>query len=133
MSYSNILDVVLTSPLIYFLLGSILAYFALKQLKKEAISTIYSIIEEQKASLKTELEAWINSDVGQKAIYGIGALAGSGIMAGTGIQKKSGKFSWQNLISEIAGDWIRKRARLGGERKILNTHKPPHNIIPDAK
>ena len=115
------------------LLGSILAYWGLKRLKKEAISIIYTIIEQEKASLKTELEAWINSDVGQKAIYGIGALAGSGIMSGTGIQKKSGKFSWQNLVSEIAGDWIRKRSGLGGERKTLNSNPSNVKSIPDAK
>jgi len=132
MSYSNILDMFLTSPMVAFLLGSIVAYFAMKRIRTEVISLVYSIISEEKASLKTELEAWINSETGQKAIYGIGAIAGSGIMAGTGIQKKSGKFSWQNLIGEIAGEWIRKRSGLGGERKTLNSDRSKDSI-PNAK
>jgi len=133
MSYSNILDMILTSPFITFLIGSIVAYFALKRIRKETILLVYSIIAEEKASLKTELEAWINSETGQKAIYGIGALAGSGIMAGTGIQKKSGKFSWQNLLGEIAGDWIRKRTGFRGERETLNKESSSGNNIPNAK
>ena len=117
------LDIILTSPLITFIFWLILIYWEGKKIENRLISVVNNIIIQEKAALKTELEAWINSETGQKAIYGIGALAGSGIMAGTGIQKKSGKFSWQNLIGEIAGDWIRKKTGFGGERKTLNSNQ----------
>jgi len=127
------LDILLTSPIIPFLLTLIILYFAIKQIKKEVISVIYSIIIQEKATLKTELEAWINSETGQKAIYGIGALAGSGIMAGTGIQKKSGKFSWQNLVGDVARGWLEKKGFLGGEQQNLNKESSHGSSIPEAK
>lgn len=124
---------ILTSPMIAMLLGSIVAYFAIKRIRKEVISLVYSIISEEKASLKTELEAWLNSETGQRAIYGIGSLAGAGIMSGTGIQKKSGKFSWQNLVGDIARGWLEKRGFVGGERKTLNSKEAQASSIPEAK
>ncbi len=127
------LDILLTSPLIPFVLALILAYWATKRIKKEVFSLVTDIIIREKATLKTELEAWINSETGQKAIYGIGAIAGSGIIAGTGFQKKSGKFKWQDLAAEVAKGWLEKKGFLGRERQTLNPETTPAESIPDAR
>lgn len=110
-------------PIVTFLLTLIIGYWAIKRIKKEAISLINGIIIQQKATLKIELEAWLNSETGAKAIYSIGALAGSALMSGTGLQKKSGKFKWQDLLGEVAGEFLKKRIGLGGERQTLNPQR----------
>ncbi len=59
-----------------------------------------------KKSIKTEAEAWLNSEKGQKAIYTIGVLLGNAIKqcVGLGGGGGGGKIKLENIIgSAIAG------------------------------
>jgi len=67
-----------------------------------------------------------NTEMQQK-MYAIGSLIGSGIASGTGLQKKGGKFGLQELIMQIAGQWIGQKmgvAGESGERKPLISLNP---------
>jgi len=52
-----------------------------------------------------------NDESLQKNIYTIGAIIGNGISNGTGLKSsaRGGKLSLNNLIAEIAGNWIQSR------------------------
>jgi len=52
----------------------------------------------------------------QKKVYSIGALIGSGIASGAGLQKKGGKFSLQDLVMQVAGQWIQGHIKQGPAR-----------------
>lgn len=102
------LDIVLT-PVITVLTGSIVAYFMLKRLRKEAISIAFEIIETKQEEIMTASTEFLQSAEGQKLLYSLGALIGSGVMGGTGIQKKSGKFQWENLATQVIGSFLQSK------------------------
>lgn len=57
-----------------------------------------------KRDAKRQIEEWINSDIGQKAIYSIGILLGNAIKQGVGITGSGGKMKMENIIMQgIAG------------------------------
>lgn len=66
------------------------------------------MVENLQNELKAELQEWLNSEKGQKAIYSIGALIGSGATAGTGLKKSGGKFSFEGLIGQLIGSFLQK-------------------------
>lgn len=55
------------------------------------------------------IEAWLNTENAQKAIYQIGGIIGSGAAAGAGIQKGRGKLSIKNLIGQLIGGFIQQK------------------------
>jgi len=67
------------------------------------------LIETNKIQLKIEAENWLNSEKGQKALYSIGALIGNGARTGIGLQTKTGKFKFQDLLGQIAGNYIQNK------------------------
>lgn len=69
---------------------------------------VENLISEQKAELKAELEAWLNSEKGQKALYTIGALVAQGAKDSMPFISKGGKFKMTDLIAQIAGGAAKK-------------------------
>lgn len=67
------------------------------------------MIETQKILIKNDVGKWLNSETGQKALYSIGALIGNGARTGIGLQTKTGKFKLQDLIGQIAGQYIQSK------------------------
>ncbi len=95
------------------LLGFI-AYLSIRKLQKMTSETIKNL----KISTKNDLESWLNSETGQKAIYAIGAIIGNGAKAGFGMGTKGGKFKWQDLLGEIIGGYAKQKLGLTGEKEI---------------
>jgi len=126
--------VVLISGCIPLVLGSILGYFALKRLRIEAISIIGEIIDGEKALIKDEVEKWLNSEAGVKALHSIGSIIGNGAISGAGIPKTSGKFKWQNLIGDIASQFITGKLKLPASVGSTQNLKAENTtLIPQAK
>lgn len=117
---------ILISSLIPSLLTLIGGYFILKRLKKEVKNIACDIIFEQKTEIKHDLEDWLNSDAGLKALYTIGSLIGSGALKGTGIQKGTGKLKWQDLALQVASGFIKDK--LGGNLGGFIQPQTPQNI-----
>lgn len=67
------------------------------------------MVEKHKILLKNDLEAWLNSEKGQKAIYSIGAIIGNGAKTGFGLKTKGGKFKWQDLAGQIIGNYVQSK------------------------
>ena len=77
--------------------------------------------------LENMLEKAVTDENMQKKVYMIGALLGKGIVDGTGLQKKGGKFGLQELIMQIAGQWLAGKgvgATTGQEQKPLISLNP---------
>lgn len=77
-------------------------------------------VETLKIDVKRDLETWLNSETGQKAIFSIGAIIGNGAKAGFGIGTKGGKFKWQDLAAEVAREWILPKI-FGGKKGETTT------------
>jgi len=90
---------------ISLLLSGYIGYWYLKKSHylEETIQDIaFSIIEEAQTN-----------EIIQKQIYTIGALLGTGIANGSGLNKSlkgGGKLSLNNIIAEIASNWIQQRS-----------------------
>lgn len=67
------------------------------------------IVEKTKIELKDELEDWLNSENGQKALFSIGALIGNGAKSGFGLNARSGKYKPQDLLAQIAAQFIQQK------------------------
>lgn len=78
----------------------------------------YLLLNHTKKALKTELEAWLNSEKGQKAIYQIGVLLGNAIKQGVGLQTKGGSLKLDNLIGQAIAGFIQNRFNLGGQQDL---------------
>ena len=79
------------------LMGGIVTYIILKRtISDDAILDKIDFITD---------EIMKNEDL-EKKVYSIGALLGSGIAQGTGLQKKGGKFGIQDLVMQVAGQWL---------------------------
>jgi len=63
-------------------------------------------IESEKKKAKTEIQAWLNSENGQKALFTIGAIIGNGAKSGFGLTQKTGKFKMEDLIGQIVGNYV---------------------------
>lgn len=64
------------------------------------------MLKDAKASLKLELEAWLNSEKGQKALFSVGALIANGAKSGFNLNVPRGKGGFEGLIMNIIGKWI---------------------------
>lgn len=80
------------------------------------------LIENTKYDIKEEVKTWLNSEVGQKALFTVGAIIGNGAKSGFGISAKSGKFKWQDLLGQIAGNYIQNTFG-GGTQGVQNVPK----------
>ena len=87
-------------------------------------SNLPKTIENYKLELKKELEMWLNSETGAKALYQIGALIGHGASTGLGIQKTGGKFKWENLLGDIVTSYLKGKNPLSG----LGASTPEKNL-----
>lgn len=96
----DVFEIIVTITCLSVLFGIPLSLFFIKKLLK---NTIPIIIAEQKALLKHDLEEWLNSEKGTKALYGIGALVAQGAKDSLPFISKGGKFKWQDLVGQIAG------------------------------
>ena len=67
------------------------------------------LIKNEKNLMKNELEYWLNSETGQKALYMIGGLVSSGMRSGLGLNVKGGKFKLENIIAQLVGSYVEKR------------------------
>lgn len=86
-------------------------YFMGKRMLKNAISEVEDLVY----SLPQNEE-------GAKVLYSIGSLIGSGIRSGVGLQKGRGKFSFQDLIGQVIGNWVQGQLPQGpqqGQPKAL--------------
>jgi len=103
---------VLVLAVLPFFLNLLIGYYVLKRARKEAFSLIGEIICVEKGLIKADLENWLNSETAQKALYQLGGLIGNGAASGLGIQKGSGKFKWQNLVGELATNFISGKLKI---------------------
>lgn len=101
---------ILTIVCLNTLITAFIAYVLLRVI----MGNFPEIIENLKGEIKSDLETWLNSDKGQKALYQIGGLVGHGAVAGAGIQKTGGKFKWENVLGELVTSWIQGKNPLGG-------------------
>lgn len=76
------------------------------------IGKLPQITEFLRETIKNDLETWLNSETGQKALYSIGGLIGHGAVAGSRIQKTGGKFKWENLLGDIVSQYIQTKIPL---------------------
>lgn len=90
------------------------------------------MVEKQKNLIKSDVQSWLNSENGQKALYSIGALVGNGARTGIGLQTKSGKFKWQDLVGQIVGSYVQKNV-LGAANQISSTSTPNTNSSANLK
>lgn len=95
MSYIDaILNATLTG-----IITSIILYATMKYL-------VPRMIEDTKNDIKDDIQEWLNTENGQKAIYLIGTLIGNGAKAGIGLSKGSGKFKMEDLIGQAIGSFL---------------------------
>lgn len=100
-------------------LSALLVYYLLQK-KAEKTVNFY------KNQLKTEVEGWLNSETGAKALYGVGMMLGQGAKQSIGIGTKGGKMKWTDLLAQIGINWAQKNLNLGnlgqtGPGQLLNS------------
>lgn len=83
------------------LLSAFMVYY---MLSKKAEKTI----EFYTNKLKNDVEKWLNSETGVKALYSLGALIGNGAKDSIGIGTKGGKFKFSDLLTQIGINWASK-------------------------
>ena len=101
-------EILVSMTCLSVLIGIPLTVFFIKKTLKDIMELIPALILEQKAVLKHELEEWLNSEKGTKALYAIGALVAQGAKDSMPFISKGGKFKWQDLIGQIAGGAAKK-------------------------
>jgi hypothetical protein len=84
-----------------------------KLMMRNAENTILAMLEEKKEDAKE----WLASEQGAKFVYSVGALLAQGFKGGMGIQKQGGKFSFEGLLMNIAGQFLGKKFGVGGEQQ----------------
>jgi hypothetical protein len=89
------LEDLIVSGVITGLIVSISSMVAYRLAKRDIKNEVYAMLD----SIQTDEEI-------QKALYSIGALISQGAKGGFGLNKKSGKFSLQDLVLQIAGQYI---------------------------
>lgn len=89
-------------------------------------------VENFKEDAKTELEKWLNSEQGQKALYFIGGLIGNGAATGLGMGKKGGKFKFEDIIGELAVGFLRGNLPVTGQSQASPPPSKPKNELHSA-
>lgn len=79
-----------------------------------------------KNNVKDEIYDFLESEEGQKLIFGVGALIGNGAKAGLGLAKTGGKFGIKELVMGIAGKWLERSG-------ILNQEEQPQQQKPEIE
>ena len=88
------------------LISMVIGYYVLSK-------KIENLIKTKEIEYKNAVEMWLNSETGQKALYQIGGLVGSGVGAGIGLKKGSGKMKWEDLLMQLAGNFLSGNVKLG--------------------
>jgi hypothetical protein len=104
----DVFETLVSMTCLTVLIGIPLTVFFIKKTLKDIMELIPALILEQKAILKQEMEEWLNSEKGTKALYAIGALVAQGAKDSMPFISKGGKFKWQDLIGQIAGGAAKK-------------------------
>ena len=73
----------------------LLTYFVAKKVANDTINNV-----------KDDVFDYLQTENGAKMLFGIGAMLGNGIKSGVGITKGTGKFKWQDIIGQIASQFI---------------------------
>lgn len=73
----------------------------------------YVIFKIVKRSMKHDIEEWLNSERGQKAIYTIGVLLGNAIKQGVGLGSSGGKLKLENIIGQAIAGFIQSKIPIG--------------------
>jgi len=81
------------------------AYIVYYMLSKKAEKTVNFY----KNLLKNDAEAWLNSETGAKALYGIGMMIGQGAKQSIGIGTKGGKFKWKDMLIQMGLSYVQKK------------------------
>ena len=76
----------------------LLTYFVAKKVANDTINNV-----------KDEVFDYLQTENGAKMLFGIGAMLGNGIKSGVGLQKGTGKFKWQDIIGQIASQFIMQK------------------------
>ena len=76
--------------------------------------TFYVGYKLAKKDAKQQIEQWINSDTGQKAIYSIGLLLGNAIKQGVGLGTGGGKMKFENLLVQAGIGFLQNKGILPG-------------------
>jgi len=109
-------------------LSGLTTYFVgkllIKDTKKGIIKQIPEILPELTGYFIDDLTDFLHTEEGAKMFYGIGALIGNGAKAGFGLTKKSGKFRWEDLLMQIAGQYIGFNPGQGEQTQPLNQSEP---------
>jgi hypothetical protein len=121
----SILELFQGTAAIAVMLVSIYGYWKLRHIKEMVIDMTPPMLNE----IKGYLEAWINSEIGQKALFMVGGLIAQGAKGGFGLQKNSGKRGLEGLIIELAGQFIGSKFGLSTgqpaqEQQPQNTNTP---------
>ena len=115
------------SGIITGLIIAIIAYIAI-------VKYVPKMIENQKILIKNEIEEWLNSEKGQKAIFLIGGLAANGIKSGFNISGKSGKFKWQELAADIIDNLFRSKMNVQQtDNTLISIPEQPQKAVSKLK
>lgn len=119
------------------ILNVIFLFLGMRYAEKRAISIVSSIIATEKATLKPTIEAYINSEQFQKALYSVGGIFGAGAISGTGMGVGKGKMKFQDLLIQLGSKFIdglpsRKGLNLLTQQD-LNKKQDLTLTIPEAK
>ena len=76
----------------------LLTYFVAKKVANDTINNV-----------KDDVFDYLQTENGAKMLFSIGAMLGNGIKSGVGITKGTGKFKWQDIIGQIASQFIMQK------------------------
>jgi hypothetical protein len=101
----SILELFQGAAAITVILSAIYAYWKLKHIQKMVIPIADDV--------KAYVEAWLNSETGQKALFMVGGIIAQGAKSGFGIQKSGGKRGIEGMVMELVGSFIQSKIGVG--------------------
>ena len=84
----------------------LLTYFVAKKVANDTINNV-----------KDDVFDYLQTENGAKMLFGIGAMLGNGIKSGVGLQKSTGKFKWQDIIGQIASQFIMSKLPMQSQQE----------------
>lgn len=94
--------------------GIIAMYIGYKIAKKDLKNDLKKEFSSILLQLKDDSEAWLNSETGAKALYGVGMLVGAGVKQSLGITQKGGKMKFQDLLVQVGLNWAQQHFGIPG-------------------
>ena len=112
MDISNVI-ISVSIPSIIMLMSILVAPKVILKHIKYALTDEFlnGIMDNLESKLKKDVEEWLNSEKGQKALYSIGGMIGAGARQGIGLGKGGGKFSFADLATQIVGGFFNKQGQ----------------------